>query len=301
MSRYACYITSILGASCLMILLCGGLMYYGLEIKKDAGDITNLPLFQMRNCSITNATVVLMSKCYFEDSTKGRKYSSRYVSVWKDGSSQNSIVINPLSAQKTMSEAEDQMTRYSFNTTYPCMCNMRHTSSFPVVTNFHQCSVWDACILDVSYVQNLQNDEHDDYKKGDVMFIVGVTMSCVFCVSIVIFVIFLCRKRCYCCTRRQNTNFSYTILSPKSLKKEKEKECNHQRDIYYRSYRENIVNNPTYFNKWVTVVNGLLIGPFPSKEDAEEYALQTYVFGGYVTLVGQEAIVDTFQLDDFYT
>lgn len=300
MSRYACYVSSFFAVTCLVVLISGGLTYYGLEIERDAGDISNLPLFQERNCTVSNVTVFSLVNCYYQDSTKGRKYSSRYVSVWKDSVSGYSIIISPLSAQVTMNEAQSQSQLFANNFSYPCMCNVKRTSLFPKVTNYHKCSIWDACIFDVNYVHNLQNDEHVDYKKGYAMFVVGVSMTCVFLMSLFVFTLCLCRKRCFCCTCRKD-GVEYTILTPQSVKRERKKECNKQRDIYYRNYRENIVNNPAYLHKWVCVVNNIMIGPFLTREDAEKTALETYHFGGYVTLVGKEAIVDTFQPDDLYT
>jgi hypothetical protein len=103
---------------------------------------------------------------------------------------------------------------------------------------------------------------------------------------------------------RYRRNTIIRALSPKSVKQAHLRTVAKQRDIYYRSYREEILHNPTYYKRWVCVVDGQLIGPMMTKEGAfstcEDFVTQFKVDGGYVTLVGDEAIVDTFQPEDLY-
>lgn len=166
------------------------------------------------------------------------------------------------------------------------------------MTNYHKCSVWDACLLDVSYVRNLQQDDHNDYQKGTTFLVIGITLTCVFVVFCVVFVACVIRK--CCCKRKQEPNtISYNGYSPVTLKTQRVLEISRQRDIYYRNYRDTVLTNPAFYLKWVNVVNDSLSGPFQKEVLAKQDADSRYVFGGYVTQVGNEATVDIFQPEDF--
>jgi hypothetical protein len=125
------------------------------------------------------------------------------MSVWEDASSKRSVILNADSARETLLEAQNDIESFKGTAIYPCICNVKYTSSFPKIKNFHKCSVWDACMLDVGFVQSLQNEDHSDFEKGEIMFVVGVVMSVVFFLLLIIFIVFIAQKRCHCCPLRQ--------------------------------------------------------------------------------------------------
>ena len=102
-------------------------------------------------------------------------YISEYIAVWKDKNTGFTVIQDPSSSQQYKNVVIKKSEIYNPLPTneIPCMCNEKIVKQYPKTNDLYDCDVWGACILDLDFVKNHQQNSEKNAKIGKTLTAFG--------------------------------------------------------------------------------------------------------------------------------